>query len=231
MSPRRRSRMPEVTGTDAEARATEAAEQFGNADVGAPLVSSDHARLEPIDDGVLSSSSHRKSRLEIRWFVRGELPVGRWSKASAGHRRTDWYHLPSLSEISSLKRRGGGSLERKQRLGVPILVECFGGTAWAERWVKYRSVEMPSQTSACSWIAVQKRVWQWSGVQLAAIMIDDETWWTIALNGCPGAFQKMPRRLRGLLDLAVHCRSQSYPLWLLRRSCDMKTSADPGWSL
>src|SRR4051794_16201402 len=100
---------------------------------------------------VMSAADRVKVTLEVRWFVRGELPTGRWGKGAVRHRRTDHYYLPSLSERSSLKRRGGGSLERKERLGVPIPVARFGGNTRAERWAKCRNATMPATDSGDMW--------------------------------------------------------------------------------
>src|SRR4051794_14012286 len=203
---------------------------------------------------VMSAADRVKVTLEVRWFVRGELPTGRGEKGASRHRRTDHYYLPSLSERFSLKRRGGGSLERKERLGVPIPVTGLGGDTPAERWAKYRTATMPATDARdtwrdgdltavrharplgdrrgdprrreseshpwIGWQAVDKRVWQWRGLQLAEIVIDDETWWTMAVIERGGAFRDVPPHLRILREMAGGRPSGSYPSWLLRTTAE-----------
>jgi hypothetical protein len=161
-------------------------------------------------------------RVEVRWFLPGDVGDGLVPSRKPDKRRVDSYHLGSLTEGSAWKRRGRrGLFEWKRRTGspLPITLESVGGVA--ERWVKLRTRRQPEL--AGPWIEVDKQIWQTGDWQVCRLMVDGLRSWTVALQ----AGESFPDlastpKLKGWWPLLrAGAISASYPAWLIAHHPDV----------
>ena len=152
---------------------------------------------------------------EVRWFVAGDLPAHRVPRGP-GRRRVDSYYVPSLSPVSSVKRRGDRRLELKVRVGRVELVEHGAVVGYAERWLKSRLAPTLTDFVPGPWIEVHKRLWCVEGGELARLSVAGTSWWTIAaLTGPTGTSTAAIRLLDSWIDfLAADAKPHSYASWL-----------------
>jgi hypothetical protein len=121
-------------------------------------------------------------RAEVRWFVPGDVPAG-LRPAQPPRRRVDSYSVPSLSPLSSIKRRGDRrSLESKVRVGRVELVHCGAAIGFAERWEKQQLDDAPPAVTRGPWLDVDKRIWSIGDAELTRLSVASTRWWTVAVG-------------------------------------------------
>jgi hypothetical protein len=159
---------------------------------------------------------NNRTRVEVRWFVAGDVGFDLVDSPIPDDRRVDRYHLVSLSESSAWKRRGRqGPFEHKWRVGEPLPVVIDGLAGLAERWVKRRYWSHPPLSGP--WIEVQKQVWIAGDCQIARLDADGQPWWTVSLNA--GRELRHGRACDALGRWSAVLRASgmtaSYPGWIL----------------
>jgi hypothetical protein len=123
-----------------------------------------------------------ESCAEVRWFVAGDVPA-ELRPSQRARRRVDSYCVPSLSPLSSTKRRGDRrSLESKVRVGRVELVHCGAAIGFAERWEKQQLDKPPPSVTGGPWLDVDKRIWSVGGAELTRLSVAGARWWTVALR-------------------------------------------------
>jgi hypothetical protein len=159
------------------------------------------------DDAVVGSSA------EARWFVAGDIPA-ELRPSPPARRRVDSYCVPSLSPVSSLKRRGDRrSLELKVRVGRVELVRYGAAIGFAERWLK-RQLDAASRAVTGPWLDVNKQIWSIDGGEVARLSVAGTRWWTVAALTAAGALPD-PTQLLAWTDAAsAGGKAHSYASWL-----------------
>jgi hypothetical protein len=154
---------------------------------------------------------------EARWFVAGDLPAA-LRPGRRGRRRVDSYCVQSLSPASSIKRRGGGSLEWKVRLGRVELVRFGEAVGFAERWVKLQLDELSPALAGGPWFDVAKQIWCVDdGVEVTRLSVAGDRWWTVAVR-TEADVSTDRARLRSLVAaLSAAGTAHSYASWLSER--------------
>ena len=146
---------------------------------------------------------------EARWFVAEDLPA-HLRPSSRGRRRIDSYCVPSLSPVSSVKRRGDRrSLEWKVRVGRVELVRCDAAIGFAERWVKQQLDHPAPVLAGGPWLDVDKQIWCVDGAELARLSVAGERWWTVAMrteHASDGSTAGVDRRRRDHRDAPLLCQ-------------------------
>lgn len=138
-------------------------------------------------------------RAEIRWFVPGDVPA-RVRPHQPPRRRIDSYSIPSLTPLSSIKRRGDRrSLESKVRVGRVELVHCRAAIGFAERWEKQQLDDPSTASTRGPWLDVDKRIWCIGDAELTRLSVTGTRWWTVAVAGEANAAADRPR-VRAWLD-------------------------------
>ena len=116
----------------------------------------------------------------MRWFL-ADVPEELRPPGSA-RRRTDRYHVASLSAHAALKWRGAPQrLEHKERVGRVELASWCGVPGFAERWAKQRVPRRRAPGDA-GWLAVTKEVWIVAGIEVARVAIDGDVAWTYCVD-------------------------------------------------
>jgi hypothetical protein len=151
----------------------------------------------------------------MRWFVAGDLPAD-LRPDGPSRCRVDSYCIPSLSPVSSLKRRGGQRPELKVRVGRVELMEHRALVGFAERWSKQRLVDAPRHVASGPWLGVQKQVWSFAGGEVARLAVGGARWWTLAVvTGHAGSSGDSIRLFDSWVDAVVAGGTpHSYPSWL-----------------
>jgi len=142
--------------------------------------------------------------------VRGRLPEALTPRGQP-QRRCDEYDLRRLAPHRAVKRRGRRHLEWKQRIGRVELIEIANVTGFAERWMKGRALD-DQRNEPGEWLAVHKRIWRGRGVEVSAVEVAGEEWWSLAVS-CDGMVEHVLE-----------------PWWCALRA-DGEASAYPGWLL
>jgi hypothetical protein len=138
-------------------------------------------------------------RAEVRWFVPGDVPAG-LRPNQPPRRRVDSYSVPSLSPLSSIKRRGDRrSLESKVRVGRVELVHCGAAIGFAERWEKQQLDDSSPAVPHGPWLDVDKRIWCVGDAELTRLSVAGTRWWTVAV-GVEDAEADKRARVRAWLD-------------------------------
>ena len=161
---------------------------------------------------------------EARWFVAGDLPADLRPR-QRGRRRVDSYCVPSLSPVSSVKRRGDRRwLEWKVRVGRVELVQCGATIGFAEQWVKQRLDDVPSELARGPWLDVDKRIWRIDGFEIARLTVAGTRWWTVAVRAevDASAGPALPPACIGALSIVG--TAHSYASWLTEWCRDQNTS-------
>lgn len=159
---------------------------------------------------LVTPQSMSASTAEARWFVAGRLPEA-LVPPRPPLRRCDEYDLSRLAPDRSVKRRGGRHIESKLRIGRVQLVEIGGVTGFAERWLKARVLE-DERWAHHAWLAVRKQVWRRRGLQVCAIDVEGEEWWSVAVS-VPGVEAELLAPWRGAL--LERGQPSAYPDWLM----------------
>jgi hypothetical protein len=155
-------------------------------------------------------------RVEVRWFLPGDVGRDVVAGRQPDKRRVDSYHVGSLSESSAWKRRGRrGPFEWKHREGPPLPITMGGVNGVAERWVKLRTRTQPELVGP--WIDVDKQFWLTGDWQVCRLQVDGIRSWTIALQR-DESFPDLtmsPKLERWWPLLRVAAIAASYPAWLI----------------
>jgi hypothetical protein len=151
----------------------------------------------------------------MRWFLLADVPR-ELRPQGRGRRRTDHYHLPSLSPHTALKWRGAPPrLEEKVRVGRVELETWCGVPGFVERWSKQRVPQRHAPTER-DWRAVTKEVWVADGVEIARVSIEGDVVWTYCVDldvaREPGRSSFRPWR-----PLLAAAEADSYAGFLARR--------------
>jgi hypothetical protein len=165
---------------------------------------------------------------EVRWFVPGDVhrslrPPGR------GLKRTDSYHLETLSAARSIKRRGDRILEQKWKVGPTSLFERAPVRGCAERWVKQRLGKTAAKRHLQgTWIPIAKQLWRVGSVQVGRLCIAGDEWWTVAVSLPYGELDCATAQLldqwAATLSSRGHC--SAYPAWVLACRAEADTATD-----
>ena len=163
---------------------------------------------------------------EVRWFSPGDIdrslrPRGR------GLKRTDWYHLETLSNIRSIKRRGDRLLEQKWRIGPTSAFDHHPVGGQTERWIKQRlGKTAPGQDLNGTWVPIVKRLWRVGDVQIGRLILEGDEWWTLAVPlPCGELDSSAARLLDRWADTLTACgHSSAYPTWLIARLAETDTA-------
>ena len=119
-------------------------------------------------------------RAEVRCFAPGDVPAG-LRPNQPPRRRVDSYSVPSLSPLSSIKRRGDRrSLESKVRVGRVELVHCRATIGFAERWEKQQLGDPSRVITRGRWLDADKRIWSIGDAELTRLSVAGTRWWTVA---------------------------------------------------
>ena len=157
-----------------------------------------------------------RSCREVRWFVRGELdealrPTKRPTK------RNDDYFLPTLTPLTSLKRRNGVDPEFKVRVGPVELLQHGDLLGFAETWTKARGrIPRPAGADPCDWITVSKQRWCDHHLEVAQLSVLEERWWTVCLEVDTEHALSSPALDPWRPALIERSWCASYATWLLR---------------
>jgi hypothetical protein len=155
-------------------------------------------------------------RVEVRWFLAGDVGRNLVARRRPDKRRVDTYHLGSLTETSAWKRRGRrGPFEWKRREGPPLPLTIDGVGGIAERWVKLRTRRQPDLSG--HWVDVDKEIWLTDDWQLCRLKIDGIHSWSVALQGDESLPDPTlsPKLERWWPILRAAGTSASYPAWLI----------------
>jgi len=157
---------------------------------------------------------------EARWFVAGDLPADLRPR-QRGRRRVDSYCVPSLSPVSSIKRRGDRrSLESKVRVGRVERVQYGDAIGFAELWVKHPLDDPPLALARGPWLDVDKLIWCLDGAEITRISVAGTRWWTGAVRTETEASTDRTRLLAWIGALATAGTAHSYASWLTERCRD-----------
>lgn len=152
-------------------------------------------------------------RPEARWFVEGDIPR-RFRPRTSPVERVDAYHVPSLTPDRAVKRRGPkAKLEYKVRAHAePVRLGDIDGCA--ERWQKWRSRGRHDFELAGPWVLIAKQIWSFEGCEVARVITDTTTWWSLSV--VIGASQRElgSRARRWLSRLDSDAQPDSYAGWL-----------------
>jgi hypothetical protein len=155
-------------------------------------------------------------RVEVRWFVAGDVGRNLVAGRPPDKRRVDSYHVGSLTETAAWKRRGRrGPFEWKRREGSPLPITIDGVSGIAERWVKLRTHCEPDLVGR--WIDVDKQIWQTAVWQLCRLELDGIHSWSVALQAdesFPDS-SSVPKLERWWPLLRAAGIPASYPAWLI----------------
>jgi hypothetical protein len=154
---------------------------------------------------------------EVRWFARGDIDRSLRPRRR-GLKRTDWYHLETLSTIRSIKRRGDRLLEQKWRIGPASAFDHHAVGGQTERWIKQRlGKTAPGQDLNGTWIPIVKRLWRVGDVQVGRLILEGDDWWTLAVPLPRGELDSCAARLldRWADTLTACGHSSAYPTWLI----------------
>jgi hypothetical protein len=160
----------------------------------------------------------RKTVVEVRWFVDGDVGYDLVDGRPPDKRRVDSYHIHSLTESSAWKRRGRHRrLEHKWRIGAPSPVVVAGITGSAERWGKRHSWTRP--VLGGPWIEVAKEIWTEAGCEITRLHVDRTVSWTVSVklhkrSLTPSTIAVLERWLPLLRSDGLNA---SYPSWLITR--------------
>jgi hypothetical protein len=199
----------------------DAAEGFGEAFVG--------YRQDAMSDK--SNDRSVSCAVEVRWFVAGDVGIDKVRGIDHREERVDTYHLESLSESASLKRRGRLELfEEKWRVGAPTRIVVHGVVGHAEAWRKRRTSK--DRKLPGPWVDVHKRVWVGRGWEICRLHVAGVRSWTVALSLPADWLEQNAAELAPwwpvLRDRGV---AASYPAWLLAAAEELEGCRDAavGW--
>jgi hypothetical protein len=163
---------------------------------------------------------------EVRWFVPGDVSRS-LRPPGGGLKRTDWYHLETLSPARSIKRRGDRVLEQKWKVGPTSVFDGQPVDGYAERWVKQRLGKTTARRHLHgTWIPIAKQLWRVGNVQIGRLRIAGDEWWTVAV-ALPGgdldsSAAQFLDRWAATLSSRGHC--SAYPAWVLTRTDEAETA-------